>query len=110
MLYEVITIGIGRLALAGISVTLPLFTFILATGLLIGVGSGALISLNLGAKKKLYAENILGNAVVLFFIVGGLYTVLGLIFIDDILNRITSYNVCYTKLLRIPVIISISPI
>ena len=81
-----ISIGIGRLALAGISVTLPLFTFILATGLLIGVGSGALISLNLGAKKKLYAENILGNAVVLFFIVGGLYTVLGLIFIDDILK------------------------
>lgn len=47
-----ISFGVGRLAIAGISIALPLFTFILATGLFIGVGGGALISINLGKKDK----------------------------------------------------------
>ncbi len=94
-----ISFGVGRLAIAGLSITLPLFTFILATGLFIGVGGGALISINLGAKKEKYAEQILGNAISLFLIVGILFSILGLVFLDEILALFgaTNDNLLYAK-------------
>lgn len=94
-----ISFGVGRLAVAGRSITLPLFTFILATGLFIGVGGGAFISINLGQKKKEKAELILGNAVTLFSVAGILFSTFGLLFLDDILLLFgaTSNNIIYAK-------------
>ena len=94
-----ISFGVGRLAIAGLSITLPLFTFILATGLLIGMGGGSLISISLGARKEEYAEKILGNAIALFVIIGVLFSVFGLVFLDDILSLFgaTSNNIIYAK-------------
>ena len=80
-----ISFGVGRLAIAGISIALPLFTFILATGLFIGVGGGALISISLGKKDKAHAEKVLGNALTLFIGTGILFSILGILFLDDIL-------------------------
>ncbi|UUV17340.1 MATE family efflux transporter [Fusobacteria bacterium ZRK30] len=94
-----ISFGVGRLAIAGISIALPLFTFILATGLFIGVGGGALISINLGKKDKEKAEQILGNALTLFIGMGILFSIFGLLFLDDILLLFgaTANNINYAK-------------
>ena len=94
-----ISFGVGRLAIAGISIALPLFTFILATGLFIGVGGGALISINLGKKDKEKAEQILGNALTLFIGMGILFSIFGLLFLDDILLLFgaTVNNINYAK-------------
>ncbi len=94
-----ISFGVGRLAIAGISIALPLFTFILATGLFIGVGGGALISINLGKKDKDKAEEILGNALTLFVGMGILFSIFGLLFLDDILLLFgaTANNINYAK-------------
>ncbi|OQY41915.1 MAG: hypothetical protein B6227_03820 [Fusobacteriia bacterium 4572_74] len=94
-----ISFGVGRLAIAGISIALPLFTFILATGLFIGVGGGALISINLGKKDQDKAEQILGNAVTLFIGTGILFSILGIMFLDDILLLFgaTANNISYAK-------------
>lgn len=94
-----ISFGVGRLAIAGISIALPLFTFILATGLFIGVGGGALISINLGKKDKEKAEQILGNALTLFILTGILFSILGILFLDDILLLFgaTANNINYAK-------------
>lgn len=79
-----ISFGVGRLAIAERCIAIPLFTFMLATGLFIGVRGGALISINLGKKDKEKAELILGNAVTLFSIAGILFSAFGLLFLDDI--------------------------
>ncbi|WP_028856993.1 MATE family efflux transporter [Psychrilyobacter atlanticus] len=94
-----ISFGVGRLAIAGISIALPLFTFILATGLFIGVGGGALISINLGQKNKEKAEQILGNALTLFIGMGILFSIFGILFLDDILLLFgaTANNINYAK-------------
>ena len=94
-----ISFGVGRLAIAGISIALPLFTFILATGLFIGVGGGALISINLGKKDKEKAEQILGNALTLFIGMGILFSIFGILFLDDILLLFgaTANNINYAK-------------
>lgn len=81
-----ISFGVGRLAIAGLSITLPMFAFILAVGLFIGVGGGALISINLGAGREEEAELVLGNAVALFGGMGVLMALLGTVFLDDILR------------------------
>lgn len=81
-----ISFGVGRLAIAGLSITLPMFAFILAVGLFIGVGGGALISISLGAGREEEAEQVLGNAVALFLGMGVTMAVLGIIFLDDILR------------------------
>lgn len=94
-----ISFGVGRLAIAGISIVLPLFTFILATGLFIGIGGGSLISINLGQKNREKAELILGNAVTLLFSIGIILSILGLIFLDKILYLFgaTPDNISYAR-------------
>lgn len=77
--------GIGNLAITGVGLTLPITTITMAFGMLIGVGSGANVSIQLGRKNKEKAENILGNAFVMFIIVGLIMTVLGIVFAEPIL-------------------------
>ena len=92
-----ISFGVGRLAIAGLSITLPMFTFILAVGLFVGVGGGALISINLGAGREEEAEGILGNAVALFLGLGVAMAAGGMFFLDDILKLFgaTPHNLPY---------------
>lgn len=61
---------ISQEALAGAGVAFYLVMIVIAFTMLIGVGSGTLISLKLGSGKEEEAEKILGNAVTLFFTVG----------------------------------------
>lgn len=77
--------GVGDLALAGITVSLPIMTTFMACVMLIGMGATSLISIRLGEKKGDEAEVIIGNALVLFIIIGLILTIFGLIFLKPIL-------------------------
>src|SRR5690554_4128888 len=62
--------GIGDLALAAVTVCLPIITLFMACIMLVGMGGTALISIRLGEKKEEEAERIIGNSIVLFLILG----------------------------------------
>ncbi len=78
--------GVGPLAIAGLGVTTPIMTIVLAFGMLIGVGTATNISIKLGQGKKDEAENLIGNAIMLTIIIGLLISILGLIFSNQILH------------------------
>ena len=53
---------VGSDALAGMTLTTPYMALLTAFGMLIGVGTGALVSIKLGEKKVEDAEKLLGQA------------------------------------------------
>lgn len=77
--------GVGALAISGLAITFPLMNLAAAFGALVGVGASALLSLRLGQKDYSTANTILGNVLVLNLILGSLYTVMVLLFLDPIL-------------------------
>lgn len=77
---------IGGVALTGVGLTMPIMTIILAFGMLIGIGTSARISLKLGQGKKDEAEEHIGNAFILIIIISAIITIIGLVFLNQILN------------------------
>jgi putative MATE family efflux protein len=77
--------GVGAIALSGLAVTFPIVNLAAAFGFLISVGATTLMSLKLGEKDYVAANYILGNLYVLNLIVGVLFSVTVLIFLNPIL-------------------------
>lgn len=77
---------IGKYAITGVGLTLPITTIIMAFGMLVGIGSAAAVSIRLGRHKKDEAEEILGNAFILLLILSVVLPIVGLTFLDSILN------------------------
>ena len=77
--------GVGPLALSGLALTFPLMNLAAAFGSLVGVGAATLVSVKLGQKDYDTAQRILGNVVVLNIIIGALFTLGTLLFLDPIL-------------------------
>ncbi|MBN2167010.1 MAG: MATE family efflux transporter [Marinilabiliaceae bacterium] len=69
--------GVGALALSGLSAIFPIMTIMIAFGMLIGMGAGVRVSINLGKKDFDRAEKVLGNALILVFIISLIITILG---------------------------------
>ncbi len=76
---------VGALAIAGLAITMPIMNIIHAFGSLVGVGSSARMSIVLGKKDYNWAEKILGNSMLLTFILGFLFVTGGYVFMDRIL-------------------------
>ncbi len=77
--------GVGALAISGLAITFPLMNLGAAFGSLVGVGASTLMSLRLGQKDYKTANRILGNVFVLNIILGIVYSVIVLSFLDPIL-------------------------
>lgn len=77
--------GVGPYAISGFAITFPFMNLAAAFGSLIGVGASTLSSVLLGQRDYDNARKVLGNVVVLNFIIGGLFTILSLTFLDPIL-------------------------
>ncbi|MGM9776079.1 MAG: MATE family efflux transporter [Candidatus Coprenecus sp.] len=77
--------GVGPLAISGLAVTFPFMNLATAFGTLVGVGASTIASMLLGQRNYTMARKVLGNVVVLNGIIGMLFTVISLIFIDPIL-------------------------
>ncbi len=61
--------GVGAYALSGLSAVFPVLLIMMAFGMLIGMGAGVRISINLGKKDYKRAELVLGNAFILNIII-----------------------------------------
>ncbi|MFV0593660.1 MAG: MATE family efflux transporter [Draconibacterium sp.] len=77
--------GVGALAISGLAITFPLMNLGAAFGSLVGVGASTLMSLRLGQKDYKTANRILGNVFILNLILGILYSIIVLSFLDPIL-------------------------
>ena len=76
---------VGSYAISGLAVTFPLMNLSAALGTLVGVGAMTLISVLLGQRNYQTAGKVLSNVLTLNTIIGVLFTVLTLSFLDPIL-------------------------
>ncbi|MBO5194407.1 MAG: MATE family efflux transporter [Bacteroidales bacterium] len=77
--------GVGPLAISGLAVTFPLMNLSTAFGTLVGVGAATMLSVLLGQKNYAAANKVLGNIVSLNMIIGLLFMIAALVFIEPIL-------------------------
>ena len=91
--------GVGPLAIAGLAITMPVMNVVNAFGSLVAIGSASRMSIVLGKKDVTWAENILGNSMLLTFLFGILYVGLGYLLMDNILTLFgaTSGTLAYAK-------------
>lgn len=77
--------GVGPLAISGLAVTFPLMNLSTAFGTLVGAGAATMLSVLLGQKNYSAANKVLGNVFSLNVIIGFLFMIVALIFLDPIL-------------------------
>jgi putative MATE family efflux protein len=77
---------VGALAIAGLAITMPIMNIIHAFGSLVGAGSSARMSIVLGKKDVNWAEKILGNSMILTFLLGFIFVTGSYVFMDRILT------------------------
>ena len=77
---------VGPEAIAGLGITSPFMNLSAAFGAAVGVGSSTCISVKLGQRDYKTAQYLLGNTVTLNLIIGVLFMVVCLIFLDPILR------------------------
>ena len=77
--------GVGYLAIAALSIVLPLQLIIIGIGTMTGVGGASIVSRALGRNRKDIAQNVFGNAVVLNFLISAFCMVFIYIFMDKCL-------------------------
>ena len=77
--------GVGPLAISGLAVTFPFMNLGAAFGAMVGVGASTLISVKLGQRDYTTAQIVLGNVITLNTIIGVVYTIVCLMFLDPIL-------------------------
>ena len=77
---------VGSLAISGLAVTFPLMNLSTAMGTLVGVGAATMISILLGKKNYTIANKVLSNEVTLNTILGVVFAIVCLAFLDPILT------------------------
>lgn len=76
---------VGSYAISGLAVTFPLMNLATALGTLVGVGASTILSMLLGQKNYSAANKVLLNEVMLNVIIGVLFSIVSLAFLDPIL-------------------------
>lgn len=77
--------GVGAMALSALAVAMPLMNILSAFGAMVGIGSAAMVSIRMGQGRKEEAFKILGNLVFMNLSIGIAMSILGLVFLEDIL-------------------------
>ena len=77
---------VGPEAIAGLGITFPFMNLGAAFGAAVGVGASTCISVKLGQRDYATAQNLLGNTVTLNLIVGIMFMLVSLMFLDPILR------------------------
>ena len=78
--------GTGGLAIAGVTICFPLMNISTALGTLVGVGASTMISVLLGQKNYASANRVLANELSLNTLIGILFTLFTLLFMDPVLR------------------------
>ena len=77
--------GVGAEAQAGLSLTFPIMIILAAFGMMVGLGSSAVISIMLGERKQDEAEKVLGQSLALFLLFVITIQAVSLVFLDRLL-------------------------
>ena len=77
---------VGSVAISGLAVSFPLMNLSAALGTLVGVGAMTMISVMLGQKNYETAGKVLGNVLTLNTLIGIIFTVFSLLFLEPILR------------------------
>ena len=77
---------VGPEAIAGLGITFPFMNLSAAFGAAVGVGASTCISVKLGQRDYKRAQLLLGNTVTLNLIIGFLFMVVCLVFLEPILR------------------------
>lgn len=87
ILIDTIFVGqwIGSLAIAAVTVVLPITFFISSLGMAIGVGGGSVLSRALGANNKEKALLTFANQIMMTFLLASVFALLGIFFSADML-------------------------
>jgi putative MATE family efflux protein len=87
ILIDTIFVGqwIGSLAIAAVTVVLPITFLISSLGMAIGVGGGSVLSRALGSGDKEKALITFGNQIMMTLILASVFVLLGLFFSDEML-------------------------
>ena len=87
ILIDTIFVGqwIGSLAIAAVTVVLPITFLISSLGMAIGVGGGSVLSRALGANDREKALLTFGNQIKMTFLLASIFVLFGLIFSDEML-------------------------
>ncbi|TDD78158.1 MATE family efflux transporter [Flavobacterium caseinilyticum] len=111
ILIDTIFVGqwIGSLAIAAVTVVLPITFLISSLGMAIGVGGGSVLSRALGANQKEKALHIFGNQIMMTFLLASVFVVFGLFFSDEMLMLFGAKGAIMepAKEFFIPIIISV---
>lgn len=86
---------VGKEALAGLGIILPVMNLIAAVGMLVGVGSASRISIALGSHNIQLAEKIAGTSFLLTLLLSGSMNLLILIFLKPILMFVEASEITY---------------
>ena len=78
--------AVGSIGIAATTISMPIMLIGFAFGLMIGIGATALISIRLGEQNKDQAEQIMGNAAVMLFLISVALMVPGLVFLTPLLK------------------------
>lgn len=87
ILVDTIFVGqwIGSLAIAAVTIVLPITFLISSLGMAIGVGGGSVLSRALGAKNTEKAKTTFANQIMMTFLLSSIFVVFGLFFSTDML-------------------------
>jgi putative MATE family efflux protein len=77
--------GVGPLAIAGLAIVLPIQILMFAVGMMIGAGSGSIISRSLGREDKHKAILTTGNGIILNFVISAILMIPCFFLMDKIL-------------------------
>ncbi|MBR4898821.1 MAG: MATE family efflux transporter [Prevotella sp.] len=77
---------VGPEAIAGLGITFPFMNLSAAFGACVGVGASTCISVKLGQRDYQTAQHLLGNTVTLNLVIGLLFMVVSMLFLDPILR------------------------
>lgn len=80
--------GVGAMGIAGVTISFPLMLVMISFSILVGVGANTLFSIRMGEGRKEEAEQILGNAVILLFLVPLVVSLAALAWLDPLLRLI----------------------
>ncbi|RYZ20829.1 MAG: MATE family efflux transporter, partial [Chitinophagaceae bacterium] len=111
ILVDTIFVGqwISSLAIAAVTVVLPITFFISSLGMAIGVGGGSVLSRALGADDKEKALFTFANQIMMTFLLASVFVIFGLFFSDEMLSLFGAKGniVAPAKEFFFPIIISV---
>jgi putative MATE family efflux protein len=86
---------VGKEALSGLGIILPIMNFLAAIGMLVGVGSASRMSIALGENNNHFAEKIAGTSFLLTLLLSGSMMMFIFLFLKPILIFVGASDVTY---------------